>query len=55
MGEGDGSPRLESECTCGERKRWQPSSANRDDVHMECENCETRYALSITRLTQGSR
>jgi hypothetical protein len=54
MSEGDLSPRIEFECGCGGRSRWQPADPTGDDAYIECGNCEARYAITLTRLTAGS-
>jgi hypothetical protein len=46
--------KLTFECSCGETTRWKPEHETEDNVHLRCENCESRYAVSFTRLVDGT-
>lgn len=46
--------KIEFECPCGEATRWRPNQETEDDAHLTCENCESRYAISFTRIVDGN-
>jgi hypothetical protein len=45
---------LEVTCPCGEVAHWDPNRETEADVHLHCDNCGALYAVSVTRIVDGS-
>jgi hypothetical protein len=45
---------LALECRCGKTTSWQPGRETEGDVQFRCDECESRYAISVTRIVDGN-